>query len=356
MGNLYTKTKIFHFKDKLNSLPKENGQILPPVHIRIKPTNVCNHNCSYCSYRVKGIQLGQDMSERDFIPEKKMNEIIDDLIDMGVRAVTFTGGGDPFCYKFFLPIIKKLAASSIQFASLTNGSLLKGEIAEVFAKNATWLRVSMDGWDDKSYSEYRGVKYGEFTKVVNNIKEFKSYKGSCYLGASIIVDRKNFDHIFDLVRMLKENDVDSVKISPCIISNDGQENNAYHEPILAKVKEQAERARKEFGKEGLEVYDAYHTQLESFKKKYTWCPYLQILPVIGADQNIYSCHDKAYNLKVGFIGSIKNQSFKDFWFSDKNKFFKIDPFKDCNHHCEANSKNEIILDYLDADLEHLVFV
>ena len=45
-------------------------------------------------------------------------------------------------------------------------------------------------------------------------------------------------------------------------------------------------------------------------KDYTWCPYLQILPVIGADLNIYPCQDKAYNLEHGLVGTIRNQRFK----------------------------------------------
>ncbi len=83
---------------------------------------------------------------------------------------------------------------------------------------------------------------------------------------------------------------------------------------------------------------------------------MQILPVIGADLNIYPCQDKAYNLDEGLIGSIKDVRFKDFWFSDKNKFFKINPFKSCDHHCVANAKNRLILDYLNVNEGHLAFV
>ena len=35
MGLLYTKTKIFHFKEKMDSLPKAIDSIEPPLHIRI---------------------------------------------------------------------------------------------------------------------------------------------------------------------------------------------------------------------------------------------------------------------------------------------------------------------------------
>lgn len=356
MGLLYTKTKIFHFKDKVDSLPKTTDKITAPIHVRIKPTNVCAHNCWYCAYRADNIQLGEDMVAKDFIPREKMMEIIDDLVDMGVEAVTFSGGGDPFYYPFLLDTVKRLSQAHIKFASLTNGAKLQGEIASIFAHHGTWLRVSIDGWDDESYSQYRGVPRGEFTKVMKNIGDFKKMNGKCLMGIYIVVDAKNASHIYDLIKRLKDIGVDSVKIAPCIVSNIGKENNEYHAPIFNLVKEQIQRAIGEFAGEGFEIFDSYHEQLETFEKEYRWCPYIQINPVIGADLNVYSCHDKAYNLKEGLIGSIKNQRFKDFWFSDKNNFFRIDPTIHCNHHCVVNEKNKLILDYLNADKEHLGFV
>jgi len=150
--------------------------------------------------------------------------------------------------------------------------------------------------------------------------------------------------------------VNSVKVSPCIVSNDGAVNNAYHQPIFDQVKESTRKAVADFSDGHFEIFDSYHALDDKFKKDYDWCPYLQILPVIGADLNIYPCQDKAYNLEDGLIGTIKNQRFKDFWFSDKNKFLKINPSVNCNHHCIANEKNKMVLEYLYADSEHLSFV
>lgn len=356
MGLLYTKTKIFHFKEKVDSLPKAIEEIKAPLHIRIKPTNVCAHNCWYCAYRADNIQLGKDMIARDFIPKDKMLEIVDDLVEMDVKAVTFSGGGDPFYYPFLLDTVKKLSQTKISFASLTNGAKLQGEIASVFAHHGRWLRISMDGWDEDSYSEYRGVSKGEFSKVMKNMEEFVKLKGKCLLGVAVIVDKKNASHVYDLIKRFNNIGLNSVKVAPCIVSNIGRENNDYHAPIFAVVKEQIQRAINEFAREGFEIFDSYHEQLETFKKDYKWCPYIQINPVIGADLNVYACHDKAYNLEEGLLGSIKNQRFKDFWFSDKNNFFRINPSKLCNHHCVVNEKNRLILDYLNADEDHLGFV
>lgn len=356
MGRLYTRTKIFHYKEKLDSLPWESGKILPPLHVRIKPTNACNHNCRYCAYRSDSLQLGQDMNLQDSIPREKMLEIIDDLAEMGVRAVTFSGGGDPFCYPFLLEAVERLTEKKISFAALTNGSRLYGRLAEEFACHATWLRISMDGWDDSSYTAYRDCPDGEFSRVMANMEAFCKLGGACHLGVGLVVDNQNCGQIYGLIRRLHETGVNSVKVSPCIVSNRGDENNAYHLPNFSMVKEQIAKAVFDFNKPGFEIFDSFHLQLDTFSKEYHWCPYLQITPVIGADQNVYSCHDKAYNLKDGLLGSIRDVSFSKFWSSDRNRFYSIDPSTVCNHHCVVDSGNRQILEYLDADSNHLVFV
>lgn len=353
MSTRYSSTKVFHFSDKVNSLPFATGQVLPPLHVRIKPTNRCAHNCWYCAYKADSLQLGSDMNKRDDIPLDKMLEIITDLDRMGVSAVTFSGGGDPFYYPHLKETLLALVDTDIKFASLTNGAKLKGELADIFAEHGSWLRVSIDGWDAASYAKYRGVSEKEFPKVMNNLAAFAKKDGNCFLGVSLIVDQDNAGHLNEFVGSLKDTGVDSVKISPCIVSNDGRENNRYHEPIYRRVREQVNTAIQNYADADFEIFDAYHELDEKFTKAYDWCPYVQVLTVIGADQKVYSCQDKAYNEK-GELGDIRQQSFADFWMSDKNNFFKVKPSRDCNHHCVANNKNRMILEYLDT--EHIEFV
>ena len=357
MANKYSNLKIFHYQDKLDSLIQNKPEIQAPIHIRIKPTNVCNHNCWYCAYKVDHLQLGQDMIERDYIPEDKMMEIIDDCKDMGVQSLTFSGGGEPFIYKYFLQTIKRVIDKNISFASLTNGTKLYGEIADLFAFNATWLRVSIDGYDDESYSKAREVKHGEFSRLVENMKKFAAIPNRiCNLGVSFIVDDKNYMKIYEFSKLMKNIGVDSIKISACVVDNDGSKNNEYHKAFYNQAKQISQKVKEELEDDSFEVFDSYHLLEDKFNKSYTWCPYSQINPVIGADLNMYPCHDKAYNLENGLLGSIKDISFKEFWMNDKNKFFKINPAVHCNNHCVVNDKNKMILDYLDVDTEHLGFV
>jgi len=59
---------------------------------------------------------------------------------------------------------------------------------------------------------------------------------------------------------------------------------------------------------------------------------------------------------AGRLGSIKNQSFTEFWNNNKDKFFNIDPSKHCLHHCVSNRKNEMIHEYCQVVSVHKAFV
>lgn len=170
------------------------------------------------------------------------------------------------------------------------------------------------------------------------------------------MDHKNVSHIYEFVEMLSSIGVDSVKIGPKIVSNHGNLNNEYHASIFQVARQLIDKAAADFSGKKIELFDSYHLQYDTFEKRHSWCPFLQILPVLGADCRVYSCQDKAYNIDHGMLGSIKEKRFKDFWFDGKEKFFAVDPSVQCNHHCVADAKNKLILEYLDCDEDHIGFV
>jgi len=354
VSRLYSNLKFLGHTGHIDAL-KEHS-VVAPVHIRIKPFNHCNHNCWYCAYRVDNLQLGEDMDLKDVLPTNKMFEIVDDVIDMGVKAVTFSGGGEPLLYKPLPKVVERLATNGIKVASLTNGSNLKGKVAEAFAEHGTWIRISVDGWDDASYSASRGIADGNFTKLLRNMKNFSSMKSSCVMGISFIIGKDNHNHIYDACVQLKEAGADHVKLSAAVVDNEVEANNAYHRKFQDVVLAEIERTQA-LQDNNFAVVNHYHEMEDRFAKSYTSCPFLQFLTVIGADSNVYTCQDKAFT-QAGLLGSIKDRSFKDFWFSDeaRERLYALDPSKSCNHHCVAHAKNLAIIDQLTLDPDHAVFV
>ena len=121
MAHLYSNLKFLEFADYIQAL--EERRVVAPVHVRIKPTNRCNHDYWYFTYRTNDLKLGEDMSEADATPRTKMFEIGEDLIEMKVKAVTFSGGGEPLLYKPLPDLTNALAAGGIKVATLTQPAL-----------------------------------------------------------------------------------------------------------------------------------------------------------------------------------------------------------------------------------------
>lgn len=351
---LYNDLKFLRFSDQLDAW--RNNSLVAPVHVRIKPINRCNHNCWYCAYRFKDLKLGEDMDLSDVLPKEKMFEIIDDLIDMDVKAVTFSGGGEPLIYKPISEAVEKLAFGGIKVATLTNGTNLKGRIAEAFSDYGSWVRVSIDGWDNESYKEARDARDKEFDIVMNNMANFLTRETKCVLGVSFIVGKDNCGHIYEVCKLLKNIGVNHVKLSGAVVANDPGTVNDYHQNFK-EIADAEIKAARTLADEKFSVLDHYHDVDSRFDKTYTFCPFLQYLTVIGADCNVYTCQDKAYT-KGGILGSIKEKSFKEFWYSEENRrnIYKLDPSKECTHHCVTHKKNLAIVEHLTLDADHEVFV
>lgn len=354
MTELYSNLKFLRYRPQLDALAA--GDLAPPVHIRIKPINRCNHNCWYCAYRVDNLALGEDMDLADSLPVDQLLSIADDIVEMGVRAVTFSGGGEPLLYKELPQVIRRLAAGGVKVASLTNGSNLRGAMADAFAEHGSWIRVSLDAWDDASYARARSVRDGEFTRLMDNIRAFTARTSKCVLGVSFIVSEENAAHLADACAQLRDAGVNHVKVSGAVVSNDREEHNAYHRRLFDLATARIDQARR-LESPTFKVIDHYHEMNDRFEKSYSRCPFLQFLTIIGADGNVYTCQDKAYT-KSGLLGSLAGRSFKEFWFSDENRrrLAEINPAADCRHHCVAHKKNLILNDYLSIADEHADFV
>jgi len=346
MSDVYSAGKVLHFPHKLRDL--REGRLTAPIHVRLKPTNTCTHRCSYCCYRNPELHLSERMDERDEIPHDKMLEIVADLADMGVRAVTFSGGGEPLCYPFIIEAVE----------GLLDGGM---EVAELLARRATWVRISMDAADRELYAKTRSVRPEEFDRVCENIRGFARLDGrTCVLGLNLIVTRENRGDVRRFLEMSKELGADHVKVSGAVVSIKPKENAEYLAPFYDSAKAQIAEAAASLADASFGVVDKLHlpdSAEESFEREYTWCPFAQCLTVIAADLNVYTCQDKAYTTS-GWLGSIRDRRFSELWSSGelKRRLRTLDPSRHCRHHCVAHGKNRMLLDYLETDPDHLDFV
>jgi len=344
---VYSESKLAFHPNKLEALSA--NKITTPVYVRVKPTNRCNHKCFYCSY-APGSQcvVSETINLKDEIPREKMMEILADFRDMGVRAVTYSGGGEPLVYPHIVETLQKTLDDGIDLSMITNGQRLSDQRAELLTQ-AKWIRISMDASTAKTFSDVRGVPERFFEELTENIRTFaKKKRAECELGINFVVSDKNADQVYHSAKFFKDLGANHVKFTPIYVAEDFL---GYHAKSRDAVLDQIRQAREELEDDRFGVFDTYEKDLTATglpTRQCARCFIMQTVPVIGADCHVYFCHDKTYT-RSGRLGTIKTQSFKTLWFSpEAEKIFReFDPRRQCRHHCTYDSRNRAIQEMID---------
>ncbi len=351
-NNVYSDLKILYHTDKVKAIIE--GKRTAPLYVRIKPTNKCNQNCWYCGYAQDAVIENRAVDRRESIPWEKLQEIICDLSDMGTKAITFSGGGEPLCYPHIIETLSLVQKKGLDYAIISNGQALDENAREVLA-GANWVRISMDSADESTYEKIRGVK--TYKKVLNNVERFAKKKNKeCTLGINYVVTKDNYKSIYDMCDILSGIGVDNVKFSPLMTKGTMPE---YHHEIAESVMEQIQKAKSDFEKKEFQIIDKYSND-DSLNSHFVKCPHChikEIFTVIAADCRVYYCHQRAYT-DMGMIGDVSDRSFRELWFSDEvtKKFANMDPVKECSFKCAFEERNRLLESLKTIDKRHVNFI
>ena len=86
------------FTDYFDGIP------IYPIGVEISPSGICNAKCPYCLYRQDNNKLpGLD---KDLFNEDRMYSLIQEFILLGVKSITWTGGGDPPMHPSFPKFVR----------------------------------------------------------------------------------------------------------------------------------------------------------------------------------------------------------------------------------------------------------
>ena len=121
---VYRADKISHHADRIETLRR--GALTVPVTVRVSISDLCNHDCSFCSFRMEdnlnnewfgeARGSGRQNNPSRMIPTMKMEELLEDMAAMGVLAVEFTGGGEPTVHPDHPRIFEHCLAAGLERA------------------------------------------------------------------------------------------------------------------------------------------------------------------------------------------------------------------------------------------------
>lgn len=280
---------------------------LPPV-MAIEPTSRCNLHCLQCPAGQE--KLGR---QRGDIEIQLFQKILDSVQDHLIYLMLYFQG-EPFLHRDITSLIRYAREKNIYVVLNTNGHFIKTlEDGEYIVQSGlNRIIVSIDGANEKSYSEYRSG--GNFNTVINSIQKLAEAKQSLKskspkISLQFIVMKHNEGEINDMKKLAASIGADDVLFKSVQVYDD-----AGYENLLPSL----EKFRR---------YKKKDDRVVLKKPLKNRCLRILTAPVITWDGRVLSCcFDKDGRYSYGSVAD--SSSFRDIWTSKKSEIFRTRIFTD----------------------------
>jgi MoaA/NifB/PqqE/SkfB family radical SAM enzyme len=361
----YSPLKIFHQRKSLDLL-RDGGQP-NPTHVQLILSDLCNQSCGFCAYRWEGYTSNQHFGVlRDdgtvnnnpnrMLPKDKVFEILASCANLGVKAIQFTGGGEPTVHPDHIEIFKTALDMGFDVGLVTNGVIQRPGIMEAMIR-MKWVRFSVDAGTKATYASLRKTAPENFAKVWSHIEDLCNHpdrdKSQLLVGVGFVVTKENWREMRSSAQKAWDVGADNFRISAVFQPDD--EN--YFFGILNSCYDLAKETEKLSGPT-FKVFNMFSDRiadLHAAHPDYSFCGYQHLTTYIGGDQNVYRCCNTSYN-DLGLLGSLKHQTFEELWHSQEKRV-KMEEFdaRGCPR-CQFNGKNKTIAYAIEQDPIHANFV
>jgi MoaA/NifB/PqqE/SkfB family radical SAM enzyme len=182
-----------------------------PHVIQAIPTERCNYKCLSCScWRA-------DQYPRELTLDEWTQALLGLKRFVGPYTVQF-GGGEPFVFKPFVPLVEWCHAQGIDWGVITNGSAFTPSIVErVVAARPLNVSISVDGASAAVHDRSRGIA-GSLDRIARGIvqlREERDRRGASFpIRIKPTVHRLNFREMPALLRWTQDVGADTVDFSP----------------------------------------------------------------------------------------------------------------------------------------------
>ncbi len=315
-----------------------------PIQIEINPTNYCNEACRWCisgyshvfnpslTKEEKDRKL-QELNSKSVIsnhPERRrgleidyLKNFLQDAVEMGLKAVTWSGGGEPTAYSSIKEAVQYSSELGLEQGMMTNGLYSKSYI-RLFGENLRWMRVSLDTLDQQKYEYHKFTK--SFNRVISNIQKIIDYPVK--LGINMNLADWNVDEVMKMAVWSRDVGADYFQVRPILgLPFEMKYNAPYRKQPkldwLKKVKPLLLEAEK-IKTDGFRVivsWDKFNDLQDiegNFGRIYSKCMYHFFFCVINADGDLTVCMYHLGDKKFSF-GNIYENSCAKIWNSQKRK-------------------------------------
>ena len=153
-------------------------------------TYACNLRCKHCY-----IDAGR--KREDELDTKEGKKLLEDLRDVGVEVVLFSGG-EPLLREDFFEIAKYAKELGMRTVLSTNGTLIDEGVASKLKKiGIDYVGISLDGLEETN-DNFRGIK-GAFVMALSGIRN--CLKHGINVGIRFTITKYNYKDLDDLIEL-----------------------------------------------------------------------------------------------------------------------------------------------------------
>ncbi|OGY50254.1 MAG: hypothetical protein A3J65_04460 [Candidatus Buchananbacteria bacterium RIFCSPHIGHO2_02_FULL_45_11b] len=336
--------RILSFYNEIKLL--KAGKMPPPRMAILHLTSGCNHNCEGCDYRI------QNKVKKILTPEQN-DYIISQLIEAGVEAVEFAGGGEPLIDPYVPAMLYKLKAHGLATDVLTNGGLMFGKTLEAIIDCCSFIRISLEAGSNEIFQKVKQIDNPkEFPKIINNIREAirlkKEKNKTLNINIKFTVGKKNYQDMENAIQLAASLGVDSIQFKLYENAPGVQLTPGEAAAVAVKLKKLKDKYQGEVRIIGNLIKTAIYHQC--------WlCSFYTVIDVWG---NIYLCSYYHHRPDAHKIGNIFEKSFKEIWGSEKHwTAIKNIDIKKCNlYDCRFHFYNAFWDKIIDENSDDLKFI
>lgn len=196
--------KWINHPERVDTLLRKELEKVTPVTAEFVPSLECPFSCPACTYREWKELTAAERGHR-LMNEELMDLLIDRLKEGGLKALIFTGGGEPLTNPHTLKKMLYAKRAGLDVGLFTNGFHLdEAKIRYLLTEVApNFIRVSLNAASGPVHQLFHGLNSTEpFTRVIKNIFTLARIKHQEHsltsIGIGILVGPENIDDLTGL--------------------------------------------------------------------------------------------------------------------------------------------------------------
>lgn len=331
------------------------GDNIYPIYMEIGLYRGCNHRCIFCAF---------DFLEYkpDILNTEKLKKFIRQAKALGVKAILYSGEGEPLLHPDAAKIINFTKQAGIDVAVASNGIRLTEAVAKRIIPALSWLKISLNAGTKLTYAKLHRTKAGDFDLVLDNLKKVvfirDKYHYPCVIGAQSVLLPDNYHEMEKLAGKLRALRLDYLVVKPYSQHSFSQcklKVNFSEKDLLSLQKKLNTYSREKFRV----IFRINAMNKIKKEKPYANCLGFPFVSHLAATGDLYPCTvfigQKDYRM-----GSIYTNSFQRIWESNQRqrvlkKIYTGWDIQKCRQSCRIDEINRYLWE-LKHPVQHINFI